>query len=148
MTLTLTFSCIMDVSLDHAVLLFHLNLSSLGMAARISQGTCTPLSISSLVPVFIPPVRHCSASLHMLRQNHSKLKLAGNINSNCITDTYSKSLAPNNWEATPAWNVNTWRHSSIYIYNVLVYSRLSFVTRLTFYADCLMQNAADAASLQ
>lgn len=106
MTLTLTFSCIMDASLDHAVLLFHLNLSSLGMAARISQGACTLLSICSLVPVFIPPVRHCSASLHMLRQNHSKLKLAGNINSNCITDTYSKSLAPNNWEATPAWNAD------------------------------------------
>lgn len=59
-----------------------------------------------------PPVRHCSASLHMLRQKHSKLELAGNINSNCIAATNSKRLTSNNWEVTPAWNVNMCRRSS------------------------------------
>lgn len=50
MTLTFTFSCIIDAPLDQAVFFsfFLLNVSSLGVAAGIMQGKCTPLSNSSL----------------------------------------------------------------------------------------------------
>lgn len=74
---------------------------------------------------FILLVRHCSASLHMLRQNHSKSEPAGN--SNCITDTNSVPLREqksHGKQPRPVWNVNIYRCESIYIFHALAYSCL------------------------
>lgn len=94
------------------------------------------------LPFFILLVRHCSASLHMLRQNHSTFELAGNINSNCITDTCSFLLLQQKSHSKPlrpVWNVNTSTRGSIYIFDALVYSGL-FICLLAFLCQLLNVN--------
>lgn len=125
MTLTLTFSCIIDASLDHAVFFF------ISFKCFLTWGGCKnnagkvhPAVKLLSLPFFILLVRHCGASLHMLRPKHSKFELAGNINSNCITDTYSFSLREQKSsckQSRPVWNVNTYRCRK-YIFDALVYS--------------------------